>query len=558
LVIVIGILCNEDEKEIVQEFFELFKTPWEFSAPDVKYDVVVSTLPEIDEIDAGLIVLYSSQPTEFDKRMGIELHQTLPSHLVDLNGTSLPIYGKIAVLHRAGSNHQGTDSGTGATVVEIHDPLKVIRVGYDLFREVDFLLSESQPVENAQIPALDIHISLLRNWIVKAGISFVEIPPVPFEYKFFACLTHDIDFVGIRRHKFDHTMWGFIYRGLFGSLIAFLGGKISLAKLVTNWMTVLKLPLVFTGVVGDFWANFDRYAAIEDGLSSTFFLIPFKNRTGEKISNKYLYKRAAHYDIGDVEDQVRQLVNLGFEIGSHGIDAWHSAEKGSEEMKRIHEVSDRRVAGIRMHWLCYDRQSPSVLELAGFEYDATLGYNETIGFRNGTLQVFKPVGACRLLEIPLNIQDTALFSPHRLNLSDMDASQLCNKLIESACQHGGVLTLLWHCRSLEAERLWGDFYQWLLGELRNRGAWIGNAHQIVEWFRRRRSIAFTEFISADNNFEVGLIGDEPVSDPRVLLRFHLPSRSTKSSTTEYDDYIIDLPWNGEASLEISTHERESA
>src|SRR5206468_10163146 len=60
-----------------------------------------------------------------------------------------------------------------------HDGMKVLRVGYDLFGEVRFLLSTGQPPSNALIPTLDIHISMLRTWILEAGIPVVEIPPVP-------------------------------------------------------------------------------------------------------------------------------------------------------------------------------------------------------------------------------------------------------------------------------------------------------------------------------------------------------------------------------------------
>ena len=150
-----------------------------------------------------------------------------------------------------------------------------------------FLLSEGQPVENALIPTLELHISLLREWIVGAGIPLVEIPPVPWGYQFIACLTHDVDFAGIRRHKLDHTMWGFIYRALVGSLLGFFRGTGSFDRLVKNWIAVFSLPLVYLGLLDDFWDHFDRYAELEKGLSSTFFLIPFKHRVGDKVHGEY-------------------------------------------------------------------------------------------------------------------------------------------------------------------------------------------------------------------------------------------------------------------------------
>lgn len=554
----IGIYCQETERMIVQEFFELFKTPWEFFDSTNTYDVIISTRGEIPRNNARLVLLYSSSPMQFDIERSIKVVSALSNYIINSNYAPLPIYKGLAYLDGSQSPllHTMPDSQvTAVEIIETHQ--KIVRVGFDLFAEVEFLLIEGQPVGNAFIPTLDLHISMLRNWIVSTGIPLVEIPAIPFGYKFFTGLTHDVDFVGIRRHKFDHTMWGFIYRAVISSAVAFLRGRTRFAKLWTNWMAVLKLPFVFAGIADDFWEHFDKYADIESGLSSTFFLIPFKHQAGSHLTNKDLYKRSVKYDVGDIEKQIKSLIERGFEIGLHGIDAWISTEKGSREMRRVVEATDQKEIGVRMHWLCYNHQSPFLVEQAGFGYDATLGYNETIGFRNGTLQVFRPIGVDMLLEIPLNIQDTALFFPGRLNLKEVDAAQLCNQLMDCAGFHGGVLTASWHERSLEPERLWGDLYKWLLGEFQNRGAWIGNAGQIVAWFRQRRSTVFKESNLIDGKFVINVGGDVLASDPKMFFRIHLPYRSVGSFTSGYKDDFIDIPWNGETYLEIPVYEKES-
>jgi hypothetical protein len=263
-----------------------------------------------------------------------------------------------------------------------------------------------------------------------------------------------------------------------------------------------------------------------------------------------MHTRAAPYDIEDVEQQVNSLLRSGFEIGLHGIDAWHSPEKGHQERQRIVKITGQRKLGVRMHWLWYNRDTPAILEKAGFEYDATRGYNETIGFRNGTLQVFQPPGACTLLELPLNIQDTALFYPRRLGLSDTEARHLCTQLLDAACLEGGVLTLSWHERSLEPERLWGDHYLWLLGELRARGASMGGAAQVVEWFRCRRSIVFQKCTSTDNIVKVCLAGEAPGRDASIFVRLHIPSRPLEEAAGEGSCTFMDIPWRGESALEF--------
>jgi hypothetical protein len=69
---------------------------------------------------------------------------------------------------------------------------------------------------------------MLRAWILEEGIPLMEIPPVPAGYNFTVSLTHDIDFIGIRQHKFDHTMLGFLYRSTVGAERNLLRGRITI------------------------------------------------------------------------------------------------------------------------------------------------------------------------------------------------------------------------------------------------------------------------------------------------------------------------------------------
>ena len=48
----IGVIANASEHVVVEEFFQLFKTPWELFQVGRAYDVVFATTPEIPETDA--------------------------------------------------------------------------------------------------------------------------------------------------------------------------------------------------------------------------------------------------------------------------------------------------------------------------------------------------------------------------------------------------------------------------------------------------------------------------------------------------------------------------
>lgn len=535
----IGVISKKSEEEIVREFFQLFKVPWEFYTSNRSYDVVLSTRNEIPALNAKLLLLYTSETGRFDSDKGITTGFHFRNLTLECDDIEFPIYGNILTFEAVCEPLIRVRGTNEAAEIEIDtQETKILRIGFDLFQEIHFLLSSGQPVEYAHIPTLEIHISILRNLILDSAIPLIEIPPVPAGYDFITCLTHDVDFVGICNHRFDHTMFGFIYRALFGSLIGVLKGKTSWDKVVKNWKAVLLLPAVYLGIVRDFWLQFDRYMEIEKDLGSTFFLIPFKNRAGNNSSCPATKQRAARYDITDVKPEVQWLLSCGSEIGLHGIDAWQDSQKAHEEFNRISHVIGESNIGVRMHWLYFCNDSPQILENAGFSYDSTFGYNDAVGYRGGTTQVFRPSGAKKLLELPLHIQDTALFYPKRMDLTETKALTLVNELLTNATMYGGVLTINWHQRSMGPERLWGDFYIRLLENLKARNVWFSTASDAVEWFNKRRAVSFQDAEFNRNTTKLRLDRYKPDHLPGLLVRIYEPGAAFKD---------VALSGNGEGS-----------
>jgi hypothetical protein len=550
---VIGIVSQDTEVAAVHEFFQLFKTPWEFCVLDHDYDLVIATSGEIpNELSAKAIAIYSSVQIGLDQVLGISAQRREGVKWLQWSGVTFPVYGGVSVFQPCGQPFIQPKGERGAVGLHLADSARqIFRIGYDLFQEVSFLLSTGQPAENSHILTLEMHIALLRDCMVNANIPFVEIAPVPTGYDFMACLTHDVDFVGIRDHKCDHTMWGFVYRGLVGSLLNALAGRMAWSKYLHNVKAVFSLPLVYLGLRDDFWLEFDRYMQIEKSLGSTFFLLPFKNVPGTWESRPAPKRRAAKYDFTEIKDQVLELIRNGCEVGLHGIDAWQNSQTALVEMGRIREVTKHSEVGARMHWLYFAESSPKALEDAGCAYDSTFGYNDAIGFRAGTTQVFCPVGAHNLLELALNIQDTAMFYPRRLNLSEAQALESCKQLIQSTVLHGGVLTVNWHTRSLSPERLWGDFYAKLLKEIQTHRVWFGTAGQIVKWFRKRRNCRIDSVEFSENNVYLKLRGPLPDGQPSIVLRIHHPRFTSCTTRPAHMPAYMDIPWRGEHELNIA-------
>lgn len=499
----IGVAVNESQLDVVTEFFELFKTPWEQAVPGRHYRVVLTTTESSRTFHADVVFIYGSRGFHIDGKVGLTASNV--SGLVTLRwrDVQLPIYKGVAIFESTQPDDFLTFDERPVTYRSEVDGQMVYRIGYDLLAEIQFLLTEGQPVKQALTPTVEIHIGVLRHLLRLCHISFLEIPPRPHGYDFMCCLTHDIDFFGIRSHVFDRTMAGFLYRASFGTLLNLIRGHRSLPDACRNWLAVLSLPLVFLRVLPDCWRPFEEYAQVEDPKLSTFFLVPFKGKAGVAPNGSPNHWRETPYGIGDIREHVKAAADADSELALHGIDAWCDTVAGCEESNQLTALTGQKNVGIRMHWLYFDQGSPKTLEAAGFDYDSTCGYNEAVGYRAGTSQSFRPLGCSTLMELPLTIMDSALFSSGRMGLTPVGAMSLCKRIVAQARREGGAIVINWHDRSLAPERLWDRFYQELLLEIRAGGrVWFAKAREAVDWFRWRRSIRFSRIDSSGPDVQI--------------------------------------------------------
>jgi peptidoglycan/xylan/chitin deacetylase (PgdA/CDA1 family) len=549
----IGVIAKPGQVESVEEFFQLFKTPWEIWRANRSYDVVIASTVEVPDISTRLLIVCGAEAKTSDPRFEIATSSVFPRATLDHRGSKLPIYqGTVTFIAESGSSLCTIEEERIAGI-RLHKPgMTVLRLGYDLFQEVEYLLQTGQPPEWAATASIDAHARLLRTWILEEGIPFVEVPPSPSGHSFSVCLTHDIDFIGIKQHKLDHTMWGFLVRATLGSLSRLVKGEISLGQCLQGWRAVLSVPFVYVGWARDFWLPFEWYLNADKGLGTTYFLIPFKGRPGENVESKHADRRAAAYDILDIAEWTTALLRSGCEIGVHGIDSWHSTEEARKEIARTRSVTGQNKIGVRMHWLLESERTAEILEEAGYSYDSTTGYNETVGYRCGTSQVFRPIGAKDLLELPVLIQDGALFYPGRLSLAKSEAWERCHRLIRDACENGGVLTLIWHDRSPHPERFWGEFYLRLVDQLKSQGAWFGTASQVVGWYRERRAVVFSLPETPPGAVKIKLNHRGGKITPPLRIRVHRPGHAFHGheSRKVENRTAVDLEWTGESNIEI--------
>lgn len=485
----IGVAANPDEWDTAREFFELFKTPWEPAVEGRTYRAVVSTVGQPAGVAAGILIAYGAAESVIDHAAGVKAERDPTPRQAEWAGEPLPLYRGAAEFKNGGPSTLRSDRRALDYRASFNGKA-LWRVGYNLFDEVSHLLTVGQPPEHALSPALDLHISLLREFLTQSGVSFVEVKPRPSGHDFVCCLTHDIDFYGIRRHGLDKTMAGFVARASVGSIMGLLRGRRTLAEALRNWAALLSLPLVFLRVLPDFWRPIEDYECADGARPSTFFVVPFRDSAGAAADGGPAPTRAVKYQASEVGEPLAAAAARGRELGVHGIDVWRDAEAGRAEMAQVAPLAGRNTAGVRMHWLYWSSESAACVEAAGFDYDSTCGYNDAIGYRAGTSQAFRLPGTARLMELPIAIMDTALFYPDRMNLARQEALDRCRGIVAHARRAGGTVVVNWHDRSLAPERLWGRAYEALLDELDRGGAWFATARDAVDWFRWRRSVTF--------------------------------------------------------------------
>jgi len=173
-----------------------------------------------------------------------------------------------------------------------------------------------------------------------------------------------------------------------------------------------------------------------------------------------------------------------------------------------------------------------------------------VGFRAGTTQPFRPLTTERMLELPLNIQDSAMFYPNRMMLSETEALTICKAIMRSMSSYGGALTVNWHTRSLSPERLWDEFYTQLLQEIRKYRVWFGTAQDVVGWFRKRRRLRFQSLQDGKQGVTVSVISPDGYSEPPFTVRIY-QGRCVydKSVSLLCTPAFTDHQWNGEHALE---------
>ena len=263
-------------------------------------------------------------------------------------------------------------------------------------------------------------------------------------------VTHDVDHLSVYEHLGDLVIPKFISLSLielWKGLIAIDEFKKRLNELLRNgWNNIGAL------------VKFDK----KHGISSTFFVAVEK---GLGIS----------YSLESAEQVIKFLTKEDFDVGLHGIN-YNNFALMKQEMNKFREISGLEEFGIRMHYL---RRSESTLELLnelGYLFDSTV-YDEN-------LRQPYPVG--RMLEIPLHIMDTYLFSPFYRAFTLESAIEYTETLIKKAREENKTLVILLHQRHFSPSfSRYMEWYKWIIETAQDLGAEFLSCREVAErWVKK--------------------------------------------------------------------------
>ncbi len=279
----------------------------------------------------------------------------------------------------------------------------------------------------------------------------------PDNLKFGVCLTHDVDII----YYPLFTLFYFLYKFKIRSAFRVFQGKISKQK--------------------NEYRNFRRIMDLEakyNSKSSFYFL------SLQKDDPEY------NFDVTTLEEDFLEMIDRGWEIGLHGgMDSFLNFDTLMKEKKRLENVTKKPIIGYRNHFLRFKVPDAWViLEKAGFKYDTTFGYADSVGFRNGMCHPFKPFNLLtqkyiEIWEFPLTIMDVTVLKYMGLNLEEI--WKTIKRLIDQVVKYEGIITILWHntnLTSLEPELL--KLYEKILQYCQKKKGWMTSGEEIYNYISK--------------------------------------------------------------------------
>ena len=237
---------------------------------------------------------------------------------------------------------------------------------------------------------------------------------------------------------------------------------------------------------------FDELLFMEhgNGFKSTWFFAPFVGEYQKRENDiDPVYRRKA----SEITAMIRHLIDNGCEFALHGTrGAFLDAKALKAQLNSYESRLGVKIKGVRHHYLMFRHgKTLEAVAEAGRLYDATLGFSDRPGFRNGMASPFFPFPvshpAGNIIEIPLNFMDGVF-----LHAGD-DPEGAIRKITEAylyAKAAGGLFSILVHPGNMDESEIpeLADFYRSFLPRCRLDRAHSMTGIELTEWWAAREKV----------------------------------------------------------------------
>ncbi len=144
--------------------------------------------------------------------------------------------------------------------------------------------------------------------------------------------------------------------------------------------------------------NLPEYMEIEERFSvrSTFFF-------------RTIYENG---DFHDYEDDIKNLIDGGWEIGLHtDPESVYSFEKIENEKKNLEKLTKKKILGNRVHYLGFDEDFPAKLQKLEFVYDSSIRNSKDL-INSKEMGFFH---FDKIIEFPITLMDAYMFTYMKIN-----------------------------------------------------------------------------------------------------------------------------------------------
>ncbi len=173
---------------------------------------------------------------------------------------------------------------------------------------------------------------------------------------------------------------------------------------------------------------------------STFFVVAV-----------HQHRRDPNYALMEIAPQIKEAANRGFSVELHGSYTSIIEKRALHaEAQDLQRLIGKKTLGSRQHWGRFDDQEKlfQAIEEAGLSFDSSLGFLDTVGFRNGACFAYPPYNfrneePYNFLEIPMAIMDGSLVELSRT--SGLTPQTLAERILSESRRRGwGGISILWH------------------------------------------------------------------------------------------------------------------